>query len=130
MPSLEDVRRIAATLPASEERATTSGAAWFVRNRLYAWEAHPWPSVAPEVRAVIEREAVFVVRVPTEDEKLAYLEGWPDVFIGQAAGWSEPKIAFRLAAVDPEMLNELVTDGWYSQAPRYLRREFDDPSRA
>lgn len=41
MPWLEDVRAIAATLPGSEERATTGGAAWFVRNKLYAWEAYP-----------------------------------------------------------------------------------------
>ena len=125
MPSLEDVRAIAARLPASEERSTTAGPAWFVRNRLYAWEAYPWPSVAAEVRAVIERETVFVVKVPTEAYKLAYLEGWPDVFLRQAPGWSEPKIALRIAAIEPALLAELVTDGWYSQAPRYLQRAFD-----
>ena len=126
MPSLEDVRAIAATLPGSEERATTGGAAWFVRNKVYAWEAHPWPSVPADIRAVIEREPVFVVKVSTEEDKLAYREGWPDVFLRQTTGWSEPKIAFRLEAVAPDLLVELVTDGWYSQAPRYLRREFDN----
>ena len=126
MPSLEDVRAIAATLPGSEERATTGGAAWFVRNKVYAWEAHPWPSVPADIRAVIEREPVFVVKVSTEEGKLAYREGWPEVFLRQTTGWSEPKIAFRLAAVAPDLLVELVTDGWYSQAPRYLRREFDN----
>ena len=126
MPSLEDVRAIAATLPGSEERATTSGAAWFVRNKIYAWEAYPWPSVPADIRAIIEREPVFVVKVPSEDDKLAYREGWPDVFLPQTTGWSEPKIAFRLEAVDADLLVELVTEGWYSQAPRYLKREFDD----
>ena len=126
MPSLEDVRAIAATLPGSEERATTGGAAWFVRNKVYAWEAHPWPSVPADIRAVIEREPVFVVKVSTEEDKLAYREGWPEVFLRQTTGWSEPKIAFRLAAVAPHLLVELITDGWYSQAPRYLRREFDN----
>ncbi|HQA23645.1 MAG: hypothetical protein IT189_10115 [Microbacteriaceae bacterium] len=126
MPSLEDVRAIAATLPGSEERATTGGAAWFVRNKLYAWEAHPWPSVPADIRAIIEREPVFVVKVSSEEDKLAYREGWPDVFLRQTTGWSEPKIAFRLEAVAPDLLVELVTDGWYSQAPRYLRREFDN----
>ena len=125
MPSLEDVRVIAANLPASEERATTGGPAWSVRNRPFAWEAYPWPSVVADVRAVIERETVLVVKVPTEAYKLAYLEGWPDVFLAQPAGWSEPKIAFRLAAVEPALLVELVTDGWYCQAPRYLQRAFD-----
>jgi len=126
VPSLEDVRAIAATLPGSEERATTGGAAWFVRNKLYAWEAHPWPSVPADIRAIIEREPVFVVKVSSEEDKLAYREGWPDVFLRQTTGWSEPKIAFRLEAVAPDLLVELVTDGWYSQAPRYLRREFDN----
>lgn len=126
MPSLEDVRAIAATLPGSEERATTGGAAWFVRNKLYAWEAHPWPSVPADIRDIIEREPVFVVKVPSEDDKLAYREGWPTVFLPQTTGWSEPKIAFRLEAVEPQLLVELVTEGWYSQAPRYLKREFDE----
>jgi len=125
VPSLEDVRAIAATLPGSEERATTGGAAWFVRNKVYAWEAHPWPSVPADIRAVIEREPVFVVKVSTEEDKLAYREGWPEVFLRQTTGWSEPKIAFRLAAVAPDLLVELITDGWYSQAPRYLRRELE-----
>jgi hypothetical protein len=34
-------------------------------------------------------------------------------------------VAFRLATVDPQMLVELITDGWYSQAPRYLRKEYE-----
>jgi hypothetical protein len=126
VPSLEDVRAIAATLPGSEERATTGGAAWFVRNKLYAWEAHPWPSVPADIRAIIEREPVFVVKVPSEDDKLAYREGWPEVFLRQTTGWSEPKIAFRLGAVEADMLAELITEGWYSQAPQYLKRVFDE----
>lgn len=126
MPTLEDVRAIAATLPDSEERATTGGAAWFVRNRLYAWEAHPWPSIPADVRAIIEREPVFVVKVGFEEEKLAYRQGWPGVFLPQTTAWSEPKVAFRLAAIDQEMLVELITEAWYSQATRALRRAFDE----
>ena len=126
MPSLDDVRAVTATLPGSEERATTGGAAWFVRGKLFAWEAYPWPSVPADVREVIERELVFVVKVPAEEHKRAYLHGWPDVFLSQTTGWSEPKIAFRLGAIEPQLLVELVTEGWYSQAPRYLRRAFDE----
>jgi len=126
MPSLDDVRAIADALPTSEERATTSGAAWFVRGKLFAWEAYPWPSVAADIREIILREPVFVVKVPAEDYKRAYLEGWPDIFLGQTTGWSEPKIAFRLEVIDQDLLVELITDAWYSQAPRYLKREFDE----
>ena len=55
MPTLDDVRRIAAGLPGNEERETTGGAAWFVRGKLYAWECHPWPSIPDDMRAIITR---------------------------------------------------------------------------
>lgn len=126
MPTLEEVRAIAATLPGSQERATTGGAAWSVLNKLFAWEAHPWPSVPADIRDIIVREPVLVVKVPSEDHKLAYREGWPSVFLPQTTGWSEPKIALRLEAVEPQMLVELLTEGWYCQAPKYLKREFDE----
>jgi len=127
VPSIEDVRVMAATLPGSEERATTGGAAWFVGNKVYAWQAHPWPSIPAEVRAIIAEESVVMVKVASEEDKLAYREGWPEVFLPQTAAWSEPKVAFRLDVIDPDLLDELIAEAWYSQAPRYLRREFDEP---
>lgn len=125
MPSLDDIARVAAGLPGSEERATTGGRAWFVRGKLYAWECHPWPSIPAEVRAVIAAEPVAAVKVGDEMDKLALAQGWPDVFLPPTTRWSEPKVAFRLAAIDAEHLAELVVEAWYSQAPQYLRREFD-----
>ncbi len=103
----------------------TGGLSWFVRNKFYASEAAPYPSVPPAIRAIIEREPVLIVKVASEDEKRAYREGWPDVFLPQTTSWSEPKVAFLLGSVDPDLLVELVTEAWYSQAPKYLRRQFD-----
>lgn len=125
MPTLEDVARIAAELPGSEERVTTGGLAWFVRRKPYAWEAHPWPSVPADMRAIIAAETVVGVKVADEMDKAALIEGWPDVFLPRTTRWSEPKVAFRLAAIDPQHLAELVTEAWRTQAPKYLRREFD-----
>lgn len=129
MPSIEDVRAIAAPLPGSEERATTGGAAWFVRNKIYAWEAHPWPSIPAEARAIIEQEPVVIVKVASEEDKRAYREGWPKVFLPQTTAWSEPKVAFRLDVIEADLLVELIAEAWYSQAPRYLRREFDEGNK-
>ncbi len=53
------------------------------------------------------------------------MQGWPDVFLGSTSKWGEPKIAFRMGAIDEQHLAELVTEAWYLQAPKYLRREFD-----
>ncbi|MCW3492208.1 MmcQ/YjbR family DNA-binding protein [Microbacterium sp. SSM24] len=125
MATLDDVRRIAGGLPGSEERATTGGAAWFVRNKLYAWECHPWPSIPEDVRAIVARELVVAVRIADKVDALALREMQPDVFLPATTAWSEPKVAFRMAGVDADHLAELVTEAWRTQAPQYLRREFD-----
>lgn len=129
MPDLDDVRRTATRLPGSEERATTGGAAWFVRNKLYAWECHPWPSIPDDVREIIAAELVVGVKVADPVDAFALREMAPDVFLDQTTRWGEPKIAFRMAGIEPDHLAELLTEAWRVQAPKYLRREvFGDES--
>lgn len=123
MPSLDDLRRIAAGLPGSEERATTGGAAWFVRSKLYAWECHPWPSVPEPVRRILATELVVGVKVGDPTDALALREMAPDVFLPATTTWGEPKVAFRMDGIDDDHLTELVTEAWRIQAPKYLRRE-------
>ena len=125
MADLEDLRRIAARLPGSEERATTGGAAWFVRRKLYAWECHPWPSIPADVREIIAAELVVGVKVADRVDALALVEMAPDVFLRTTTRWGEPKVAFRMAGIDDDHLAELVTEAWRVQAPKYLRQEFD-----
>ncbi|GAA5094729.1 MmcQ/YjbR family DNA-binding protein [Microbacterium yannicii] len=125
MATLDDLRRTAELLPGSEERATTGGAAWFVRRKLYAWECHPWPSTPADIRAIIATELVVGVKLADPIDALALREMAPDVFLGTTTPWGEPKVAFRMAAIDDGHLAELVTEAWRVQAPRYLRREWD-----
>ncbi|MDQ7878574.1 MmcQ/YjbR family DNA-binding protein [Microbacterium sp. QXD-8] len=128
MATLDDLRRTADVLPGSEERATTGGAAWFVRGKLYAWECHPWPSVPDDMRAIIATELVVGVKIADPIDALALREMAPDVFLGTTTRWGEPKIAFRMAGIDVDHLAELLTEAWRVQAPRYLRREWDAAS--
>jgi hypothetical protein len=123
--TLDDVRRTADTLPGSEERSTTGGAAWFVRGKLYAWEVHPWPSIPEDMRAIVARELVVGVKIGEPEDALALTEMLPDVFLRTTTAWNEPKVAFRMAGIDDEHLVELITEAWRTQAPKYLRREFD-----
>lgn len=125
MATLDDLRRTADGLPGSEERATTGGAAWFVRGRLYAWECHPWPSIPEDMREIIASELVVGVKVADPIDALALVEMSPHVFLRTTTAWGEPKVAFRMADVDDDHLAELVTEAWRVQAPDYLRREFD-----
>ena len=125
MAILDDVRRIADRLPGSEERAMTGGAAWSVRRKLYAWECHPWPSIPDDIRAIAASELVVAVKIADRMDGLALVRMEPDVFLRTTTPWSEPKVAFRMAAISADHLTELVTDAWRVQAPKYLRREFD-----
>lgn len=129
MADLDDIRRIAAGLPGSEERAMTGGAAWFVRGKLFAWECHPWPSIPDDMREVIAAELVVGVKVADPVDALALREMQPEVFLRTTTRWGEPKVAFRMAGIADDHLDELVTEAWRVQAPRYLRREFgfDEP---
>jgi hypothetical protein len=124
--TLDDLRRITLGLPGSLERATTGGAAWFVRGKLYAWECHPWPSIPADIREMIAAELVVGVKVADRLDALALVEMAPDVFLRTTTRWGEPKVAFRMAGIDEDHLAELVTDAWRVQAPKYLRRELDD----
>jgi hypothetical protein len=123
--TLDDLRRTAVELPGSEERATTGGAAWFVRGKLYAWECHPWPSIPADIREIIASELVVGVKVADRLVALALVEMAPTVFLRTTTRWGEPKVAFRMAGIDVDHLAELVTDAWRTQAPKYLQRELD-----
>lgn len=125
MASLDDVSRIAADLPGSEERPSGGGLAWFVRRKPYAWESVPWPSEAEHVRAIVSSEPCLGVTLSDEDEKRALVEGWPDAFVMSETKWGGPKVIIRLGAVDLDHVEELVIESWRIQAPKYLRNEFD-----
>jgi hypothetical protein len=125
MPTLDDVRNVAAQLPGTDERMMTGGLAWFVRNKLFAWECYPWPSESAALRELIASEPVVGVKVADPDEQRALLYGWPDAFRASEVSWGGPKVLFRLGKIDPELLVEVVTEAWRSQAPRYLRKAFD-----
>src|SRR5690554_6668045 len=96
MPTLDDVSRIDAGLPGGE------------------------------LRELMMAEPMVGVKVASSDEQRAYLYGWPDVFRASGVSWGGPKVLFRLELIDPQLLLEIVIEAWRSQAPRYLRKKFDD----
>ena len=126
MPTLDDVSRIAALLPGSDEKPSGGGLAWFVRRKPFAWESMPWPSVAEHVRAIVSTELCIGIRVPSDDDVRALLQGWPDAFVERGVVRPEPGIIVRLGAVDAGHLVELVTESWRTQAPKYLVKQFDE----
>ncbi|MEO8263560.1 MAG: hypothetical protein ABI566_13415 [Pseudolysinimonas sp.] len=125
MATLDDVSRIAATLPGSDEKRSGGGLAWFVRRKPYAWESMPWPSEPDNVRELVATELCIGVRLPDDNDKRALVQGWPDVFVGRLVDRAGPTIVIRLGSVAVDHLAELVTESWRTQAPKYLIAELD-----
>lgn len=125
MAELADVRRIAMTLPDAAERQTSGGTAWFIRAKPFVWECHPWPSTAEPARSIIARELVVGVSVADALDVVALREMRPDVFLGETTRWGGPKVAFRMASIDDDHLEELIVESWRTLAPRFLVRRFD-----
>jgi hypothetical protein len=123
--TLDDVSRIAANLPGSDEKPSGGGLAWFVRRKPFAWESMPWPSEAENVRAIVANELCIGVHLPSEEELRALVHGWPDVFIARHDRPGRLTIIVRLGTVELDHLAELVNESWRTQAPKYLIRELE-----
>jgi hypothetical protein len=124
MADQDDVRRIAMALPDVVEgddrfafsvlnKGKPKGFAWVWMERVHPKQARvPQPAViALRVANVLEKEML----IAADGEKFftePHYNGFPAVLV-------------RLAAVDPDELEELVTEAWRCQAPRALVEAFD-----
>lgn len=105
------VRKVALSLPESEERETWETATFRVRDRIFVMFAEN------------EREAWVK---STSDEQTALVAMYPDTFfvppyVGPS-GW----LGVRIATVDRAEMTELVTEAWRLTAPKRLVAAFDD----
>jgi len=115
MADADDVRRLALALPQVEE-IDSEGFDFRVGNKGFVWS---YPERIPGKTRVI-RTDVAVLYVGDEAEKQALLLGEPEAFFTAPGydGW--PLVLLRLAAVDVERLEELVTDAWRMRAPEAI----------
>ena len=111
MVTVDDVRRIALSLPETEERATHGMPAFRVRGKIFASVADDDASmgfkIGQDERAELvaaEPEKYFFI--PTHDTRYQ----WARV---------------RLAAVDEDELREVVRESWRRAAPKRLAATLD-----
>lgn len=126
MATWDDVRRLVATMPGTDEHPSYGGLpSWRVSGRGFVWER---PLGASE-RAALGDAALpadvplLGVRVADEGEKQALLHGDPRVFLTTPHFDGHPVVLVRLDRVADGVLAELVEDAWCSRAPRRLLAE-------
>ena len=120
MADADDVRRLALTLPHVVE-VDSEGFDFRVGGKGFVWS---YPERRPGRPRVI-RTDVAVLYVGDEAEKQALLLGEPEVFFTAPAYDGLPLVMLRLAEVDVDRLDELVTDAWRMRAPEPLAGDLD-----
>lgn len=124
MATWDDIRRIVAALPATEERGSHGGLGWRVANKNLVWER---PLRKDDIEALGDAAPdgeIFGARVPDEGVKFALIADDPAVFFTTPHFDGYPAVLGRLAAIDSESLRELIIEAWLDRAPKKLVKAY------
>src|SRR5205823_2859856 len=121
MTDLEDVRRIALSLP------ETSGDDGFAvlnkgKHKGFAWV---WKERVDPKKARVPNPNVLAIRTADLDDREALIASDSEKFFTEPHYNGFAAVLVRLANIDLVELEELLTDGWRAMAPKDLVKEFD-----
>lgn len=127
MASQADVRRIALSLPATEE--APNHFAFSVRNKGklkgFVWV---WMERVDLKKARVPQPNVIAVRVASLDDKDVLLALDPAKFFTEPHYKGFPAVLVRLPAVSARELRPLIVEAWRCQAPKDLDVKRKTPS--
>ena len=119
MATQADVRRIAMSLPETEEGADRF--AFSVRNKDklkgFAWV---WMERIQPKKPRVANPGVLAIRVANEGQKEALISAQPKKFFTEPHYNGFPAVLVRLAEVNAKELRTLLEEGWRCQAPKAL----------
>ena len=121
MATQADVRRIALSLPGSEEEGGRF--AFAVRNKdklkgfVWVWLERVTPK-----KARVPNPGVIAVRVASLAEKDLMIAAEPAKYFTEPHYNGFPAVLVRLDTVSTAELRELITEGWRCQAPAALKK--------
>ena len=113
MVTLEDVRRVALSLPDTIEKPSYGTPGFRVKDKLF-------------LRIRTDAEGGLVVFVADLGEKEALLQSDPKKFFTTPHYDGYPTVLVNLAAVDGDELRELITDSWRLKAAKRVLKEHGD----
>jgi hypothetical protein len=110
--TLDDVQRIALSLPETDEHASYGGRpAYRVRKKGFCYVREDGVSIVVSVSDLGEKEALLASE-PRKFFTEPHYDGYPSVLV-------------RYGKVGVNELRELLTDAWRAKAPKRLVAEFD-----
>lgn len=125
MATVDDVRRIALSLPETVERESRGNLEWRIRAKsLILWER---PLRKGDIEALGDRVPdgqVFAARTTDEGVKEALIADDPFVFFTTPHFTGYPAVLFELDRIGVQDLTELITDAWLARAPKKLAAAF------
>ncbi len=125
MASWDDVRRIALSMPESQERSSPDGILeWRVKEKLFAWERPLRRGDLEALGDAAPAGPILAARVPDLGAKEALLADEPEVYFTTPHFNGYPAILVRLDRIDVRGLDELLVEAWLDRAPKRLAREY------
>ena len=112
MATVDDVRRIALSLPETVEKPWFNTPGFRVKDKGF-------------LRIRSEAEGGLVVFVSDLGEKEALLESDPEVFFTTPHYDGYPTVLVHLPAVELDELTELITESWRLKAPKRVLAAYD-----
>lgn len=112
MPTAQEFRALALSLPEAEERLTWGHPTFRVRDKMFATLAEDGEQAS--IKATLEAQAALVASDPDTFSVPAY--------VGRH-GW----VRVRLRTVDQDELAELLAEAWRRTAPKRLVAAFPAP---
>ena len=123
MATWDDVRRLALSLPETDERVSRDNSQWRVKEKLFVWERPLRPRDLAELGSSAPDGPVLGARVPDEGAKAALIAEDPEVFFTTSHFDGYPAVLCRLDRLDDAALTELAGEAWACRAPRRLVTE-------
>jgi hypothetical protein len=112
MPTEDDVRRLALSLPETTEKPSYGTPGFRVKDKLFA-RLHELPDT-------------LVVWVSDMEEKEALLAAAPEHFFETPHYDGYPMLLVRLGEIGMDELREVIVDSWRARAPRKVLGLLDE----
>jgi hypothetical protein len=120
----DQVREIALSLPATDERISRDLRQWRVKDKLFVWERPLRRSDLEALGDSAPDGPILGVRTEHVVAKDAILADDPSVYFTTPHFDGYPAVLVRLDVIGDEELRELIVEAWLARAPTKLADAF------